>query len=93
MEHTVIKADGLTKSYSLGTFFNRIRINALDDVNFQVRSDRPIIANLLQCIQEDCNVYHSGFTWQTPNIVDLFVYWYPKRGVVHVHVDYVFALQ
>ena len=47
MEHTVIKADGLTKAYSLGTFFNRIRINALDDVNFQVKSDRPIIVSLI----------------------------------------------
>ena len=54
---------------------------------------RPIIANLLQCIQEACNVYHSSFTRQPPSIIDLFVYWYPKRGVVHVHVNYISTSQ
>ena len=47
MTRTVIGVRGLTKVYSLGSFFHRIRINALDDVTFEVKSDRPVVVSLI----------------------------------------------
>ncbi len=47
MERTVIKADHLRKNYSLGSLLHRIRIHALDDVSFEVRSDSPIVVSLI----------------------------------------------
>ncbi len=47
MTRTVIGVRGLTKVYSLGSLFHRIRINALDDVTFEVKSDRPVVVSLI----------------------------------------------
>jgi peptide/nickel transport system ATP-binding protein len=44
---TVLEARNLRKTYSLGSFFRRIRVHALDDVNFQVRSDGPVVISLI----------------------------------------------
>src|SRR5689334_16789579 len=33
---TILKTEGLNKTYNLGGFVNRVRINALDDVNLSV---------------------------------------------------------
>jgi oligopeptide/dipeptide ABC transporter ATP-binding protein len=44
---TVFKASNLNKSYRLGGFTNRVRINALDDVNLTVESDKPVIISLV----------------------------------------------
>ncbi len=44
---TVIKTEGLNKFYHLGGFINRIKINALDDVNLSVDSDKPVIISLV----------------------------------------------
>lgn len=44
---TVIKTEGLNKFYHLGGFINRIKINALDDVNLSVNSDKPVIISLV----------------------------------------------
>jgi ABC-type oligopeptide transport system ATPase subunit len=45
--HTSLKAGGLRKTYSLGGFFRRIRIHALDDVSFNVQSDAPVVISLI----------------------------------------------
>ena len=47
MAHTILKADGLRKAYSLGSFFRHIRIHALDDVSFEVQSDAPVVISLI----------------------------------------------
>ncbi len=47
MGRTVLRADGLRKTYSLGSFFRRIRIHALDDVSFSVQSDTPVVISLI----------------------------------------------
>lgn len=44
---TVLKTDGLNKTYRLGGFINRVKINALDDVNLTVESDEPVIISLV----------------------------------------------
>lgn len=44
---TVLKTVGLNKFYKLGGFINRVRINALDDVNLNVESDKPVIISLV----------------------------------------------
>lgn len=44
---TVLKTEGLNKIYHLGGLFNRITINALDDVNLIVESDEPVIISLV----------------------------------------------
>ncbi len=47
MARTVIKAERLRKTYSLGSLFRRIRIHALDDVSFEVQSDGPTVISLI----------------------------------------------
>ncbi len=47
MARTIIKADNLRKTYHLGSLFHRIRIDALDDVSFEVHSDRPVVVSLI----------------------------------------------
>jgi peptide/nickel transport system ATP-binding protein len=44
---TIIKADNLRKTYHLGSFLRRIRINALDDVTFEVKGDGPVVVSLI----------------------------------------------
>lgn len=44
---TVIKTESLNKLYHLGGLINRIKINALDDVNLSVDSDKPVIISLV----------------------------------------------
>lgn len=44
---TVLKTERLNKIYHLGGLFNRITINALDDVNLIVESDKPVIISLV----------------------------------------------
>lgn len=43
----ILKTLGLNKSYRLGGFVNRLKINALDDVNLTVESDKPVIISLV----------------------------------------------
>jgi peptide/nickel transport system ATP-binding protein len=45
--NTILKTSHLTKVYRLGGLFNRIRINALDDVNLTVESDEPVIISIV----------------------------------------------
>lgn len=47
MTTTVFKTENLNKVYKLGGFIRRTRINALDDVNITIESDRPIIISLV----------------------------------------------
>src|SRR5258707_7825130 len=47
MAKIVLKTDNLNKVYSLGGFFHRVRINALDDVNLTIESDHPVIISLV----------------------------------------------
>ncbi|MEN4042017.1 MAG: ABC transporter ATP-binding protein [Anaerolineaceae bacterium] len=47
MTTTVLKTEHLKKQYALGSLFHRIRINALDDVNLEVKSDHPVIISLV----------------------------------------------
>lgn len=47
MMQTVLKTERLNKVYSLGSFLYRVRINALDDVNLNIKSDQPIIVSLV----------------------------------------------
>ncbi|HSV86261.1 MAG TPA: ABC transporter ATP-binding protein [Levilinea sp.] len=47
MTTTVLKTEHLKKQYSLGTLFHKININALDDVNLEVKSDQPVIISLV----------------------------------------------
>lgn len=44
---TVLKTDHLNKVYSLGSLIHRLRINALDDINLEVKSDAPVIISLV----------------------------------------------
>ena len=43
----VLKTENLNKFYRLGGFINRVKINALDDVNLTVESDVPVIISLV----------------------------------------------
>ena len=43
----VLKTVNLTKAYHLGGFINRVKINALDEVNLTVESDKPVIISLV----------------------------------------------
>lgn len=47
MPRTILNVEGILKIYSLGIFFKRLRINALDDVNFSVASDDPVVISLI----------------------------------------------
>jgi len=47
MTTTVLKSEHLNKQYSLGSFLRRMKINALDDVNLEVKSDEPVIISLV----------------------------------------------
>jgi oligopeptide/dipeptide ABC transporter ATP-binding protein len=47
MMTTVLKTTNLNKFYRLGGVFKRVRINALDDVNLTVESDKPVIISLV----------------------------------------------
>jgi peptide/nickel transport system ATP-binding protein len=44
---TVLRTEHLNKVYSLGSIFHRLKINALDDVNLEVKSDHPVIISLV----------------------------------------------
>lgn len=44
---TVLKTDSLKKVYNLGSFMHRVRIDALDDVNLDIKSEQPIIISLV----------------------------------------------
>ena len=44
---TILKTENLTKVYKLGGFFRKTTINALDDVNLEVHSDKPVIVSLV----------------------------------------------
>ncbi|MCA0295500.1 MAG: ABC transporter ATP-binding protein [Actinobacteria bacterium] len=44
---TVLKAEGLRKTYKLGSFTSRVTINALDDINLDIVSDDPVIVSLV----------------------------------------------
>ena len=45
--NTILKTSHLNKVYRLGGPFNRIRINALDDVNLTIESDAPAIISIV----------------------------------------------
>jgi len=47
MMKTVLKTDSLKKTYSLGGLIRRVRIDALDDVNLDIKSEQPIIIGLV----------------------------------------------
>ena len=47
MTKTILKTEHLNKVYGLGGLIHRVRINALDDVNLSVQSDKPIIISLV----------------------------------------------
>lgn len=47
MMKTVLKTEHLNKVYYIGNLFNRLRINALDEVNLEVKSDEPVIISLV----------------------------------------------
>jgi len=47
MTTTVLKTEQLNKEYSLGSLLHRVKINALDDVNLDVKSDQPVIISLV----------------------------------------------
>ncbi|MEJ5308986.1 MAG: ABC transporter ATP-binding protein [Anaerolineae bacterium] len=44
---TILKTNKLNKVYRLGGLFNRIRIDALDDVNLTIESDEPVIISIV----------------------------------------------
>src|SRR5688572_199705 len=44
---TILKTEVLNKAYSMGGMFRRVRINALDDVNLDIRSAEPVIISLV----------------------------------------------
>ena len=44
---TVLKTVDLHKTYRLGGFINRLKINALDEVNLTVESNQPVIISLV----------------------------------------------
>jgi peptide/nickel transport system ATP-binding protein len=45
--NTILKTSNLNKVYKLGGLFNRITINALDDVNLAIESDKPAIISIV----------------------------------------------
>ncbi len=45
--NTVLKTEGLTKIYKLGSFTRKVTIKALNDVNLRVESDEPVIISLV----------------------------------------------
>jgi len=45
--NTILKTTNLNKVYRLGGLLNRIRINALDDVNLTIESDEPVIISIV----------------------------------------------
>ena len=47
MPRTILNVEGVQKVYNLGSLFKRIRINALDNVNFSVSSDTPVVISLI----------------------------------------------
>jgi oligopeptide/dipeptide ABC transporter ATP-binding protein len=44
---TVLKTEHLHKAYNLGSFLRGIKINALDDVNLHIESEKPVIISLV----------------------------------------------
>ena len=44
---TILKTEHLNKVYRLGSLVHKIQINALDDVNLEVKSDQPVIISLV----------------------------------------------
>jgi peptide/nickel transport system ATP-binding protein len=44
---TILKTSNLNKVYKLGSLLNRVRINALDDVNLTIESDEPVIISVV----------------------------------------------
>lgn len=44
---TILKTSNLHKEYKLGGFVNRVKINALDDVNLTIESDEPVIISVV----------------------------------------------
>jgi peptide/nickel transport system ATP-binding protein len=44
---TILKTSNLNKVYKLGSLLNRVRINALDDVNLTIESDKPVIISIV----------------------------------------------
>ena len=44
---TILKTSNLKKVYKLGGLFNRVTINALDDVNLTIESDKPVIISIV----------------------------------------------
>jgi peptide/nickel transport system ATP-binding protein len=45
--NTILKTTNLNKVYRLGGLLNRIRIDALDDVNLTIESDEPVIVSIV----------------------------------------------
>ena len=45
--NTILKTNNLKKVYRLGGFFNRVTINALDEVNMSIESDKPVIISVV----------------------------------------------
>jgi len=44
---TILKTQGLNKSYHLGSFPRNIKVQALDDVNLTIESEEPVIISLV----------------------------------------------
>jgi oligopeptide/dipeptide ABC transporter ATP-binding protein len=44
---TVLKTEHLNKVYSLGSLLHGLKINALDDVNLEIKSENPVIISLV----------------------------------------------
>lgn len=44
---TVLQTENLNKVYRLGSILNRLRINALDNVNLDIQSDEPLIISVV----------------------------------------------
>ena len=45
--NTILKTSNLNKVYKLGGLVNRVQINALDDVNLTIESDKPVIISVV----------------------------------------------
>ena len=45
--NTILKTSNLNKVYKLGSLLNRVRINALDEVNLNIESDEPVIISIV----------------------------------------------
>jgi peptide/nickel transport system ATP-binding protein len=45
--NTILKTRNLKKVYKIGGLFNRLTINALDDVNLTIESDKPVIISIV----------------------------------------------